>query len=259
MNAALCAIVASITIAVYQFQDGIHDCADGDRYTSGKPQPAPFNRRFCGWPRWLLRPVTLLSLVALAMMMGDWKKAALLMTLPGAWFIAIHPTTVDAPAMLLGFVAATLAPAHPWAAGVIVVLSGAIHERGPVFAAVYGWNPLLLIGLLGVRWWVKRAPQGTDNLVGHGVLAAIRAHRPYQDWLDPKVVLLALRGVLAWPVYAGTSAAGWSAFAVAMGSRLLGSDTGRFLFWAAPIMIRDMPEVPAWVLALHIATFRRLG
>ena len=68
----------------------------------------------------------------MGVLMGDWKRALLLLTLPGGWFIATHPTTVDAPAMMLAWGASLLMPSHPYIAVCMSILGGVIHERTPV-------------------------------------------------------------------------------------------------------------------------------
>ncbi len=251
------ALAALASLAVPIWQDGLMPCNDGNRYTSGKAQPPPFHRRWCGWPVRALQAATLVSLVALGVLMGSPTKAVMLLTLPGAWFIATHPTTTDAPCMLLAWCAALLFPAHPYVALLLSMLAGFIHERGPVFAALYAWHPLLLLGLVAVGWWRTPAGRDKDGLVGHSTWQAIKAHRPYQDMLDPVIVALGLRAALAWPIYAGGSTRAWAALVMAFGSRIIGSDTCRFLFWAAPPLIADSPDAPLWVLGLHLVTFRR--
>lgn len=136
------ALIASVAcIATHVWQDDIASCADGVRYTSGKPQPQPFNRRFCGWNARVLTALTFVSLLGLGLCMGTWWRAVLLLTLPGAWFIAHHPTCTDAVCMLLAWCSALLlVGGHPYPAVLLSCLSGFIHERGPVFAALYAFS-----------------------------------------------------------------------------------------------------------------------
>ena len=252
------ALVACAGIGIHVWQDGIHPCFDGDRYTSGLPQPYPFHRRFCGWPKRLLQASTYLGLLALCMMLGTPTKAALLMSLPGAWFIAIHPTTVDGVSMCLAFAASTVTPASPLAGVALSLIAGLVHERGPVFAALYSGNPILLLGLLGVGWWRKPARPDGDKLVGQGLLHSIRSHKPYTDWLDWKVNFLSLRGIPLLAGFYGAPPNAWAALVVAWASRLVGTDGARFLYWAAPALLRDMPDPPLWLTMIHVLTFRRM-
>jgi len=101
-------------------------------------------------------------------------------------------------------------------------------------------------------------PDG-DRLVGRGLVFSVFAHRKYVDFLDSKVNLGMLRGVLPMAAYYGASPAAWSTLAVAWMSRLVGSDGARFVFWAAPALIRDLPEVPVWMILAHVVTFRRMA
>jgi hypothetical protein len=198
-------------------------------------------------------------------LMGTWQGAVLLMTLPGAWFVATHPTTVDAPSMLLALVASLLFPTSPYAAALLACLSGFIHERGPVFACLYTlaggiWaGPLfLLVGLVAVGWWRTPARPDRDELVGRGLLHALKVHRPYVDFLDWKVNLFALRAVPFAAAYYGASPFAWVSLAVAWFSRVVGTDACRYAFWGAPMLIRQLPpDFPAWAVGVHLATFRR--
>lgn len=259
MSLYLAAVASVAMVALFLWQDGILQCSDGDRYTSGKPQPSPFNRRFCGWQRKVLIPLSIGCLVALGTLMGTPTKALLLLSLPGAWFIATHPTCVDAPCMLLAWLSSMFVHTNFQLSIALACASGFIHERGPVFAAVYSLSPIPLLGLFCVGWWRKAEVDDPDpvKLVSHGAWAAIKAHKPYQDFLDGKVLLVGLRGLLPLAVYDGMPARSWLSLAVAVGSRVLGTDTCRFLFWAAPPIVADARDVPMWYLALHLVTFRR--
>ncbi len=252
------ALVSLVVVAIYLWQDGTVDCPDGLRYTSGRPQPHPFHRRWCGWPKRMLVGVSLASLVALGAMMGDWRRAALLITLPGAWLIATRPTTVDAPTMALAYGASMLFPAHPWLAVLMSCVGGFLHERTPVFAALYAWHPLLLVGLVCSGWWRTPAPPDADPRVGLGAIKALFAHRKDHDWLGIEQNLYAMRAVPLLAAAYGTSPAAWTSLAVTWASRLIGTDLARYALWAAPAMLRDMPDVPSWMVLAHVMTFRRM-
>lgn len=250
--------VAAAFVALYAWQDGMHQSNDGRRYTSGKPQPPPFSRRFCGWPLKVLKWTSLVCLVALGAAMPSWQATVALMALPGAWFVATHPTTVDAPAMLCAWLGSQLMPSHPVLGVLLSAAGGFVHERAPVFCALYAWSPWPLLGLAASGWWRKPAERDGDVLVGDtSLLGTIRAHKPYVDWLDGRVHLLHLRGL--WLVAAtAPSPQVLATTAVALASRLVGTDGGRFLLWAGPALAAAMPaDVPLWVLALHVLTFRR--
>ncbi len=262
------ALVASVAcIGVHVFSDGVSRCNDGDRYTSGAAQPSPFHRRFCGWNKWVLQTLTFISLLGLGLCMGSWWKAVLLLTLPGAWFIAHHPTCTDAITMLLAWCAALLLPTHPYVAVLLSCMAGFIHERGPAFAALYAvalgvsWPAaLLLLGWVATGWWRKPSNPDHDKLVGMGTWGAIKAHRPYVDLLDGRALGYGLRATIPLACVWLTEPRAWLALAVAFGSRILGTDTCRYLFWAAPPLIA-LTNAPSWVvlpaLAVHLVTFKR--
>ena len=137
-------------------------------------------------------------------------------------------------------------------------MSGFIHERGPVYAALYAWHPLLLVGLVASGWWRKPAPPDADERVGRGTLSALLAHRQDNDWLSWRQTFFALRLLPFFAAWLGTSPAAWCALGLAWAARGVCTDLGRLVFWAAPLMIRDMPDVPAWLVMAHAVTFRRM-
>ncbi len=257
------ALIGAGVVALYLWQEGFHRCFDGVRYTSCEPQPTPFNRRFHYWPTRLLAVCTLVAAVFIATTIGSWQAAAMFITLPGVAFCVVNPTTVDLPSMALAWASALLWPSHPYASVAVSCVAGAIHERGPIFAAVYAWSPWPLLGLLAVQWWNKPATlwnikNDSDRFVGKGQLGAFLAHRGQRDLLGAEGLLWALRGVPVAAAWLGTSVAGWAAFALSALSRLVSTDAGRCMIWCAPPMLSVMPEIPPWVVAAHVMTFRRM-
>ncbi len=261
------ALIAAAAIFVFVWAQGVNRCSDGDRYTSSERQPKPFNRRFHHWPPRLLMVVTWASLIAIASMLGGWKASLLFVTLPGVWFCAVHPTTVDGPAMLLAWLSA-LAFQRGWIplACATSALSGLMHERGPVFAALYAWSPLPLLGLAVPLLMGLRRPAllgataglAERRLLGHSLPAALLAHRPFNDLANPAGLLWSLRGLPLIAAYLGASPVAWVSLGVAYASRLLGTDTARFLMWAAPPLCAGANDAPLWMVALHVATFQRV-
>lgn len=262
----MAALISLAAIVTYLWQEGIHTCQDGKRYTSSKLQPTPFNRRVCNWSPRSLAVLTWLSFATLATQFGTWQQAALFVTLPGVWFCVTRPTTVDGPAMMMAWGAATLMHSHPWLALLIACAAGGIHERAPVFAAVYAWHPLMLVGLvvpllIGLRGAAEpdhESPDLADRLVGHGTWGALKAHRPHVDLLNDTGLVWSLRGLVPLAAWQGAEPRAWVALALAFASRAIGTDTARFMLWAAPPLIAGLAHAPAWAVALHVITFRRV-
>lgn len=258
------ALIGLAAVALYAYQDGVNPSQDGARYTSGTPQPSPFHRRFHAWPARLLMVLTWLSVAASAAMLGTPARALMFLTLPGVWMVVVMPTTVDGPAMMLALASSLLWPSHPALALCCSAMSGAIHERGPCFAAIYAWSSWPLLGLIAVQWWAKKgvpnhtSPELADRLVGHkSTLATMLAHRPHVDLLNDGGLVWALRGIPLWAAYVGAPVQAWVALGVAFVSRLVGTDTARCLVWAAPAFLMHM-DPPWWVVALHLVSFRRV-
>lgn len=256
------AAIGAAATATYLWQEGVRRCFDGDRYTSCAPQPKPFHRRFHHWPASALAVSTLISAVFLSASLGSWQAAAMFATLPGVAFCVVNCTTVDLPALALAWGSALLWPGHPFASVGVSLLSGVIHERGPVFAAVYAFSPWPLLGLLAVQWWQRPAPvtikNDSDRFVGHSLPGAVKAHRGARDLLGTEGLLWSLRGVPFAAAWLGLPPAAWCGFALSAVSRLVSTDAGRAMVWAAPPMLAAMPEIPPWVVAAHVLTFRRM-
>lgn len=256
---ALSGAVALGVLAMMVWQDGIHECNDGRRYTSNLPQPSPFHRRWCGWPRWLLITSSYVGLLFVASTIGAWWQALVFVTLPGVWFLATRPTTVDAPAMALAWSSGLVLPRNPYLGTLLACLSGFVHERGPVFAALYAWHPLPLVGLVAIGWWRKPAPPDGDKFVGLPTLnATILRHKRAQDWLSWGSYALATRGVIPMAAMAGVPLSAWLALAVATASRLVATDNSRIVLWGTPPMIAALHGTPMWLVAVHTLSFVRM-
>ncbi len=84
------------------------------------------------------------------------------------------------------------------------------------------------------------------------------ASRRDGDWLAWETWVWPLRGVV--PIAVATSVvapASWVALAVSALTRLMGNDISRFFIWAALPFVKDMGDVPLWMVLVHVATFRR--
>jgi hypothetical protein len=255
------ALTGLVVVALYVWQFGVQPCQDGARYTSGKPQPSPFHRRFHAWPPRVLMVVTWVSFIALAAMMGTWQRALLFATLPGVWMCCVMPTTVDGPALAMATASTVLYPTSPVAAVFLSIVGGAIHERAPVFAALFAWSPWPLLGLLAVQWWAKRAAPNhasadlADRLVGHDFIGTVLAHKPHVQFFGEGGLVWAMRGVVPLAAWLGAPVQAWAALGVAFASRVIATDTARSLMWAAPPLLMKL-DVPEWAVALHVMSFR---
>lgn len=261
------ALIAATVVFVYVWAMGIHRSPDGDRYTSCKLQPTPFNRRFCSWPARLLMVLTWVSFVAIAATLGGWKQALMFITLPGVMFCCNLPTTTDGPAMILAWGSSLVLNTHPSWSICMALASGLIHERAPVFAALYAFHPLPLLGLVApiVVSWVKgaapadpNAVSSADKLVGHSLLGAIVAHRDYVALLSSNGLVWSLRGLPVAAAYFGTSLSSWACLGFAFATRIMGADTSRYIMWGALPMIKEL-DPPAWMIAVQVMSYRRVG
>jgi hypothetical protein len=233
---------------------------DGQRYLamSDRRVARPFHLRWllpliCGTDlqRWTY--TTRSSVLALAPLAwwytgSVWMAACVL--LPGVWFNWSHPVLVDATGMALALLSACLWPVC-WPLALAVVLVGAsVRETVPVWAAVFAWHPLLLIGLLavGVRWLQR---PGSDVcgpeiewMLAHPIQSAKAAHA--HQWRNPFVMLLPWAGLLA-----GLGAMTWPlavAIGLAYGQLLIATDTTRLFQWAWPALaLACVHAAPAWL------------
>jgi len=125
----------------------------------------------------------------------DWRIAGaatvLLLALPGVLGPpVVRPVGVDLPAMALSLAAVALLERGWWPAAVAVILVAAcVKETSPVWAALWAWHPILLVGLAAplIRglFWKPRIDQVTAmpnlrEVHDHPFRTALAAH----DWRD---------------------------------------------------------------------------
>lgn len=254
--------------------------ADGLRYAHHAGVISPFHRRWllprlCGQsPRrwWVAQAVGYLVLfvaafVFLARGVDGWRAlagAAMVAGLPGlAGSVGTRPVAVDVPAMGLALGSAAAFVWGWWPAGIVlVIVAGMVRETAPIFAALWAWNPLLLVGLVGVRWWGAgdRDP-AQDRLGGHHrelcerpLIAGLWSHEG--GVREAQALVLPWGGLLAavvWPSWQLVVVA-----AVAYGQLLVATDWCRlFLAGAAPVMAATVVgHVPAgWLVPLVLVTW----
>jgi len=177
--------------------------------------------------------------------------------LPGIAFSVRHPVLVDAFGMALALGAALMLSVCWPIAIVLALLAGCTRETAPIWAAVYAWNPLLLVGLVpvGVRWLMRSGPDVLDPknawILEHPIKASIEFHAG--RWTDPLLMVLPWGGLLA----------GITAFtvqtlvAVGLGyaQLLVATDAVRLYQWAAPVLaLAAVAAVPAWALPIVALT-----
>ena len=227
---------------------------DSARYLTVRTPPAPFHLRvlipwLCGHSaiRWYVATWVGSALIALgtALMAPGWPgiaAAALVLALPSVRFSLSHVVLVDMAALGLATTSAGLA-VHGWIipALIVALLAGAAKETAPVFAALFAWNPLLLVGLV-VPAIVKlvRTP-GTDvlNEPEHAWILAhpIQAGRKYHHRMvvDAMPVLLTPWGACILALGAPSLQLG-ATLVVAYGQLFVATDTVRLYQWAAPVV-----------------------
>lgn len=206
--------------------------------------------------RW--QSLTIASLVALPPVAGwyfhargltGWAVAfavAMLCSLPALRLFAILPVLTDAFSFTGTLLVATCATQAPWWVTVpLTLILGATRESAPVFAALWAWSPLPLVGLVAVGWWRPAAPPSPDEpWLAHPFREAWR-HRVY---LGPD------RGSYVAPwgaALAGLAAPSWQMAAnvlVAHAQLLVAVDTLRLAVWCAPVVVLGAAQAipPAW-------------
>lgn len=248
---------------------------DGIRYfaASERRVARPFHYRWliptlCGRSEtnWrAVRTVSLLGLPAAAFWYGGtgWRGlfvAALATGCAGIWkFAWDHPVLVDAPALTLAVVSAGAAVHHWWWLCVITAcLAGMTKETSPLFAALFAWSPLPLIGFLPVcvRAVMRSGPDVLDEenawILAHPFRASRKYHAgfPPAAWILPWGVCLMGLGHPSWQLAA--------VLAAAYAQCVVATDTVRLYQWAYPMLAVAASQTvdPRWFLpliALHVA------
>lgn len=251
---------------------GLSVTPDGVRYVaaSEKRAPRPFHYR---WlipklcrnyvRRWEM--VTRASLGACQALVffyvGGWRGVAAAGAMLGLAGIVKfnwkHPVLVDAPAMACALGAAVAFQHGVWSLGIAcAVLGGCVRETSPIFAALYAWNPLALVGLfpVAVRHLQREGPDVLDEenrwILDHPFKASRKyhAHFPVAAFVLPwGAGLLALAHPtpqLALVV------------AVAYAQCLVATDTVRLYQWAWPVVLLNATHAVSlrWLPLLVVLT-----
>lgn len=175
-----------------------------------------------------------------------WQQFAampvLVLALAGVWGPhVVRPVGVDLPAMALSIVAvAALERADgPFTvlAVVLIGIAASTKESAPVWAALWAWNPLLLVGLVApLVIGVLNRPE-LDPITAQPVLRRVHDH-PVRSawehhvgkWRDPRMVTQwggCLAALYAAPVQV------WAVLAAAYAQLIVATDTYRLVHTAA--------------------------
>lgn len=250
------ALVASIVLLMDEHASLAPDSAYYIEASQGKRVPIPFAYRWL-IPLWASyrdekfsqwKILTLVSIccqgILLPVYANDWRAVVLVGMLPAVWrFQLRHPVLVDAPAMAVALLGATIwvrSPHDAWhVAGVILfaLIAGGIRETAPVWMAIYAWSPLPLIGLIAVIPGALRArkvdPQADNLWIQHPFETALKFRKGH--WLAWQMVCIPW-GVLLPIAVLHADVKVWVALAVAHLPWIATSDWNRISAWAAPVL-----------------------
>ena len=196
--------------------------------------------------------------------------AVVLLALPGVLGPSVvRPVGVDLPAMVLGL-GAVVAAQVDWLplAVVLICLAGLGKESMPVWAALWLWNPVLLVGLIpvGLRAW--RVKPQIDEVTAradlrfvhdHPIRSALKAHAG--QWRDGWVMVAPWGiGVLSLVDFSLPVVV---CIVVAYMQLSVATDTVRLLHTAAgvPVALAAVQVIPEqWLLLAvvgHVVWWRR--
>ena len=247
---------------------------DSARYLTVHAPPSPFHLRpllpwLCGQSaiRWYLATWLGVALLAVgtATLAPGWQgitAAALVLALPSVRFALTHVVLVDMAALGLATTSAALI-VHGWIIPAIIVaaLAGATKESAPIFAALFAWHPLLLVGLI-VPAIVKLVRKPGSDILREPEHAWILAHpfkagRKYHDRMviDAMPVLVTPWGG-AIVALGAPSVQLFATLAVAYAQLFAATDTVRLYQWSAPVVAIAATSAvdPRWWPLLIIVT-----
>lgn len=232
---------------------------DAARYTVAHQQavPRPYHYRWlipklCQGDRRKFTVVTYGSLLGMVPAMrwytGRWEPGLFLFGLPGVWHINRYcPYLADPPAMLAAIVSAAAVKRGQWGLGIVASLvGGATKETAPLFAALYAWNPLPLIGLIAPALqhlkpagedltdaWLEHSHYVLEHPFETAYDARVGQAKNWRLWVAPwGALLLGLRADPQTVATVGT----------AYGQLLGATDNERLYQWAWPVLARNTVE-----------------
>lgn len=234
---------------------------DGFRYVASASRRVarPFHLRWllprlCGESEARWTYVSRASIIAIAAFTAIYAHSpwmACVAFLPGVAFSWRYPVLVDATGMALALGAALALP-HCWPAAIVLALiAGCVRETSPVWAAVYAWNPILLVGLVpvAVRWLMREGDDVLDAENAWILRHPIKASRKYHAglWRDPLVMVAPWGGLIAG--LANLTPQLGAALAAGYAQLLIATDSVRLYQWAAPVVAASCVQVlPGWAL-----------
>lgn len=234
---------------------------DGARYLAMTEQRVarPFHLRWlqprlCGrdltnWTR-----LTRAALVAVACLTALYSGSPWMLAvglLPGLAFAWRRPVLVDPLGMALALGSA-LTLRSCWPASIaLACLAGMTRETAPVWAAVYAFNPLPLLGLVPVaaRALMRQGGDVLDAENGWILAHPLKAAQKYHAglWLDWRTMVAPWGGLLV--ALAGLNLRLGLALALGYAQLLVATDSVRLYQWAAPAMALAAVHVtPGWAL-----------
>lgn len=195
-----------------------------------------------GWALW----------VACVGCLGGWPAALLVATLSGPALGFRLPVLVDGLAM--GLAGAAALPGPWWAQVALGLLAGCVSERAPLFAALWGWSPWPLVGLLAPALrglW----PAGDDDPRLADTVAGEALRQPWRiglarNWHDPNL-LLPWGGLLAALLWLDGRIA--LTLGVAYAQLFVATDAIRLYQWAAPVLAVTVAQQLDWRLCVALA------
>lgn len=240
---------------------------DGYRYLAAVEQRVarPFHYRWllprlCGHNGDAWRQQSIVAICLLAAAGGfythSWFGAVAPLGLAGVTkFNLKYPVLVDASAMALALAAAVFVREGWWPLGLVCVLTSAcIKETSPAFAALYAWNPVLLVGFVpvAIRHFQRAGDDVLDAenrwILNHPFRASLKYHRnvPLWVWVLPWGALIAGLAYPTWQVAA--------CVAVAYAQCAMATDTCRLYQWGWPVLALNVVAVvpTGWLLPLAL-------
>jgi len=235
---------------------------DGVRYLAlaqGERVARPFHLRWlapkiCGQQLTRWTALTRSSIIAVGVLTAIFAHSpwmAAVAFAPGICFAWRRPVLVDSLGMALALGAAlTLHLCWPVAI-LLSCLAGMTRETAPIWASVYAFNPILLVGLVPValRALMRQGEDVLDEengwILSHPIKASMKYHAGL--WLDWRTMAAPWGGLVA-----GLAALD-ARLAVAVGlgyaQLLVATDSVRLYQWAAPALaLATVHAVPQWAL-----------